>query len=43
MTKKLLLVVVGLNLVLGACAGLAPEGEIQKFDGLSAIVYKDPT
>ena len=43
MTKKILLVSVGLSLLLGACAILSPEVEISSNDGLSAVIYKDPT
>lgn len=43
MTRILLLVVVGLSLVLGACTAQSSEGEILENDGLSAVIYKDPT
>jgi hypothetical protein len=43
MKTRFLLVVVGLSLLVGACAVLSPEGKIPENDSLSAVIYKDPT
>jgi hypothetical protein len=43
MIKKFLLVSAGLSLLLGACAILIPESASSENEGLSAVIYKDPT
>jgi hypothetical protein len=43
MTRKLLVVYLGLSLLVGACTAAFPGGELEDNSGGSVTVYKDPT
>lgn len=43
MNKYMMLLVLGISLLLGACLGAGPSQDPGQKEDLSALVYKDPT
>lgn len=43
MAKRLVIVIIGMALLLGACLGAASQEALEQGDGVSVLVYKEPT